>query len=143
MKKVVATILFFACLTCFSQEVQKRQITSAQMDSIFSKWDTSDKPGIAVGVISDGKMIFTKGYGLANLEHKIPITTETRFPIGDIAKEFTVYALLLLEQRGHLSLQDDIRKYLPVLPDLGKRVAIKDLIYHRSGMRDIVIAKAL
>lgn len=143
MKKIVATFLYFACLTSFSQVVQKRQISSSQMDSIFSKWDTSDKPGIAVGVISDGKMIFSKGYGLANMEHKIPINTETRFPIGDIAKEFTVYGLLLLEQRGHLSLQDDIRKYIPNLASLPYAISIAQVIHHTSGLNNHEVAKGL
>jgi CubicO group peptidase (beta-lactamase class C family) len=143
MKKVVTLFLFFTYIVSFAQEVQKRQITTTQMDSIFSKWDTSDKPGIAVGVVSDGNILFTKGYGLANMEHKIPINTQTKFPIGDIAKEFTVFALLLLEERGQLSLQDDIRKYMPDLIPFSHSISIEKLIHHTSGLNNEAVSKAL
>ena len=92
--------MLLACTTSFSQEAQKRQITPAQIDAVFSQWDTPDKPGIAVGVLNDGEITYTKGYGLANLEHQNPISAETRFHIGDLAKEFTVYALLLIGAAG-------------------------------------------
>ncbi len=143
MKNLSTTFLFFACMTCFSQEVQKRQIPPAQIDAIFSQWDTPDKAGIAVGILSDGETIYTKGYGLANLEHKIPISTETRFHIGDLAKEFTVYALLLLEERGRLSLQDDIRKYIPDLVPFPHHISIEQLIHHTSGLNNHEVSKAL
>lgn len=143
MKNLIATVLCLASLTCFSQKVEKRQITAAQIDSIFSRWDTSDKAGIATGILSDGKIIYTKGYGLANLEHKIPISPETRFHIGDLAKEFTVYALLLLEQRNQLSLEDDIRKHIPKLAALPHAITINQLMHHTSGLNNDVVAKAL
>ncbi|MFD2562327.1 serine hydrolase domain-containing protein [Aquimarina rubra] len=143
MKNLFITFLFFACISCFSQQVQKRQITPAQIDAIFAKWDTPDKPGIAVGILSDGEIIYTKGYGLANLEHKIPISTETRFHIGDLAKEFTVYGLLLLEQRSQLSLQDDIKKYMPNLRSFPHSISIEQLIHHTSGLNNQEVSKAL
>ncbi|NER16578.1 serine hydrolase domain-containing protein [Spongiivirga citrea] len=143
MKNIIAIVLCFTSVICFSQEAQKREITSSQIDAIFSQWDTQDKPGIAVGVLSDGKIMYTKGYGLANLEHKIPISPETKFHIGDIAKEFTVYALLLLEERGQLSLQDDIRKYMPNLMPFSHPISIEQLIHHTSGLNNSEVAKAL
>jgi len=143
MKKIFVTLLLFSGISCFSQQIQKRTITPAQIDAIFSKWDSADKPGIAVGVLSDGKVIYSKGYGLANLEHKIPISPETRFHIGDIAKEFTVYALLLLEERGELSLQDDIRKYMPKLMPFSNSISIEQLIHHTSGLNNEEVSKAL
>lgn len=143
MKNLFSILLFLATIISFSQEVEKRKITSDQIDTIFSKWDTQDKAGIAVGILNDGKIVYTKGYGLANLEHRIPINPKTKFYIGDLAKEFTVYALLLLEQRGLLSLEDDIRKHIPKLKHLPMAVHIKQLIHHTSGLSNIRAFKAL
>lgn len=143
MKNLTAAILCFVGITCFSQEIKKRDITPAQIDAIFSKWDASNKPGIAVGILSDGEMIVNKGYGLANLEHKIPISPETRFHIGDIAKEFTVYALLLLEHRGQLSLKDDVRKYMPSLMSFSRTISIEQLMHHTSGLNNDEVSRTL
>lgn len=143
MKNLLAAFLLFAFLTSFSQEIQKRQITPAQIDAVFSQWDTPDKPGIAVGVLNDGEIVCTKGYGLANLEHQIPISPETRFHIGDLAKEFTVYALLLLEQRGQLSLKDDIRTHMPKLKSFPHPISIQQLLHHTSGLNNDEVSKAL
>lgn len=143
MKNLFTAIILFVSVTSYSQEAQKRQITPAQIDAVFSQWDTPDKPGIAVGVLNDGEIVYTKGYGLANLEHKIPISAETKFHIGDLAKEFTVYSLLMLEQQGKLSLQDDIRKYLPELMVFPNSISIQQLIHHTSGLNNDAVSKAL
>lgn len=143
MKNLFTTLLFLVTMISFSQEIQKRQITTAQIDAIFSQWNTEDKPGISVGILNDGKIVHVKGYGLANLEHQIPVNPETKFHIGDIAKEFTVYALLLLEQRGQLSLEDDIRNYIPKLKPLPHPISIQQLIHHTSGLNNINVSKIL
>ncbi len=143
MKNLFTAFLLFALTTTFSQEEQKRQISPAQIDAVFSQWDTPDRPGIAVGVLNDGEIVYTKGYGLANLEHKIPISAETRFHIGDIAKEFTVYALLLLEQRGQLSLKDDIRMHMPKLKSFPNSISIEQLTHHTGGLNNEEVFKAL
>lgn len=143
MKNLFITFLLFSITASFSQEIQKRRITPSQIDAVFSQWDTPSKPGIAVGILNDGKISYTKGYGLANLEHQVPITPETRFHIGDLAKEFTVYALLLLEQRGQLSLQDDIRKYIPKLALFPHAISIQQLIHHTSGLNNEEVSKTL
>lgn len=144
MKNVLVTVfVFMLTTTVFSQEAQKRQITPSQIDAVFSRWDTPNKPGIAVGVLNDGEIVYTKGYGMANLEHRIPIGPETRFHIGDLAKEFTIYALLLLEQRGQLSLNDDIRKYMPKTMSLPHPISIVQLVHHTSGLNNEEVTKAL
>ncbi|EDP70364.1 penicillin-binding protein [Flavobacteriales bacterium ALC-1] len=143
MKKLFTTLILFVMMISFSQEIQKRQITTAQIDAIFSQWDTKDKPGISVGILNDGKIVHAKGYGLANLEHQIPINSETKFHIGDLAKEFTVYALLLLEKRGQLSLQDDIRKHMSKLTSFSHPISIQQLIHHTSGLNNDEVSKAL
>ena len=143
MKKILVIYLLLAVTNSFSQEIQKRQITPSQIDAVFSQWDTENRPGIAVGVLNDGEIVYTKGYGLANLEHQIPIDKETKFHIGDLAKEFTVYALLLLEQRGQLSLKDDIRKYMSKSMPFPHAISIEQLIHHTSGLNNDEVSKTL
>ena len=108
----------------------------ARVDSlILIKKDVrNDGPGCAVAVILDGKVIFKKGYGLADLEKKIPITSATAFNIGSMTKQFTAACVLLLAQDGKLSLDDEIRQYIPELPDFGQSVTIRHLIHHTSGI---------
>lgn len=143
MKNLLAVILVCTLTTTFSQEAKKRQVTPAQIDAVFAQWNTPDRPGIAVGILNDGEIVYTQGYGLANLEHRIAIRPETRFYVGDLAKEFTVYALLLLEQRGQLSLQDDVRKHMPKLAPFRHSISIEQLIHHTGGLNNDEVSKAL
>ncbi len=143
MKNLCTLLLSLSMITSFSQEVKKRNISSSQIDEIFAQWNAQNIPGIAVGILNDGKIVHTKGYGMANLEHQIPITFSTKFNIGDLAKEFTVYALLLLEERGQLSLKDDIRKYLPKRVPFSNAISIQQLIHHTGGLNNDVVAKSL
>ncbi|HEX8290057.1 MAG TPA: serine hydrolase domain-containing protein [Pyrinomonadaceae bacterium] len=106
-----------------------------QTDKLFSSYNETT-PGVAVAVVRDGKVIFKKGYGTANLEYNVPITTKTVFQIASVSKQFTAFAIFLLEKQGKLSLEDDIRKYIPEMPDYGKPVRIKHLLSHTSGIKD-------
>jgi CubicO group peptidase (beta-lactamase class C family) len=107
-----------------------------QVDAIFGQYDKTDSPGCGLGVIRNGEMIYERGYGMANLEYGIPISSESIFRIGSTSKQFTALSVLLLEEQGKLSLDDDIRKYLPELPDYGTPITIRYLIHHTSGLRD-------
>jgi CubicO group peptidase (beta-lactamase class C family) len=95
-----------------------------------------DKPGVAVLIVRDGKIAFGKGYGLANLEYNIPMTPTTVFDIASVSKQFTGYAISTLIQLGKISPDDDIHKYLPDVPDFGRKISIRNLIHHTSGLRD-------
>lgn len=106
-----------------------------KVDSIFSEYD-SLKPGVAIAIVKDGKIDYKKGYGLANLEHNIPITSATKFHIASVSKQFTAFAIFLLNRQDKLSLEDDIRKYVPELPKYNKVIKIKHLLAHTSGIRD-------
>ena len=108
------------------------------VDAIFSEYDRADGPGAAVAVVHRGEIAFMKGYGMANLDHAIPITPATVFDIASVSKHFTAFAIALLAERGRLSLDDDVRKYVPELPDLGHTVTIRHLVHHTSGIRDWV-----
>ncbi|MGB8194214.1 MAG: serine hydrolase domain-containing protein, partial [Chitinophagaceae bacterium] len=106
-----------------------------KIDSILSEYD-SLKPGLAIAIVKDGKIDFKKGYGLANLEYDIPITPETKFHIASVSKQFTAFSIYLLKKEGKISLEDDVRKYIPELPEYGKTIKIKNLLAHTSGLRD-------
>ena len=84
----------------------------------------------------DGKLLYAKGYGSANLEQNVPITPDSVFDIGSTSKQFSAASILLLEKQGKLSVNDDVRKYIPELPDYGKKITILNLLNHTSGLRD-------
>ena len=95
-----------------------------------------DVPGCAVGVFQNGAITYAKGYGSANLEYGVPITPKTPFISGSVAKQFTAAAIALLVEQGRLSLDDDVRKYIPELPDYGTKITVDHLVHHTSGLRD-------
>lgn len=111
------------------------QDNAAAIDSIFS-FATRETPGCAVGVSQRGKLVVNRAYGLANVESRAPLTQSSLFDIGSTQKQFTAASILLLAEDGRLSLSDDIRKYLPELPDYGHKVTIDHLLTHTAGIRD-------
>ena len=111
--------------------------TAARIDSVFTEYSGAT-PGCAVDVRKDTLTIYAHQYGLASLETATPITSRTVFNIASASKEFTAASVLLLAQDGKLSLDDDIRKYVPELPDLGAVVTLRQLLTHTSGWRDYV-----
>jgi CubicO group peptidase (beta-lactamase class C family) len=127
---------FAIILTAAIATLSAQDDPAARIDDIFKPWNKSGTPGAAVAVIRDGKLVFQKGYGIANLEYDVPISPGTIFHVASVSKQFTAMALVLLEQEGKLLLEDDIRKYLPELPDYGHKIAIRNLLQHTSGIRD-------
>lgn len=112
------------------------QIKESQaIDSIFIEWNKPDVPGCALGIIKDGKLIYSNGYGIADLEHDAAITPVSIFDIGSIYKHFVAFSILLLEEQGKLNLDDNIQKFLPDFPDYGAPLTIKHLLYHTHGVR--------
>jgi CubicO group peptidase (beta-lactamase class C family) len=111
--------------------------TNERVDRIFERYTQPDSPGpgCAVAVIRDGEMVYRQGYGLANLEHEVPNLPSTVFNIGSMAKQFTAFAIALLEHEGQLSFDDDIREHLPELHDFGETITVRHLIHHTSGLR--------
>ncbi|WP_298670375.1 serine hydrolase [uncultured Sphingomonas sp.] len=108
----------------------------AQVDAIFARWSGKDAPGCAVAVSRDGKAIAMRAYGMADLEHAIPATVDSIYEAGSDSKQFTAAALLMLARDGKLSLDDDVRKYLPELPDYGATITLRQMLHHVSGLRD-------
>jgi CubicO group peptidase (beta-lactamase class C family) len=109
---------------------------AAKVDEIFAEWKSQESPGCTVAVAEGGKTLLSRAYGMADLEHDVPITPSTIFEAGSVSKQFTATAALLLVQQGKLSLTDDVRKYVPELPEYGKPITIDHLIHHTSGLRD-------
>ena len=110
----------------------------AKVDQLFAEWNRSDSPGAALAVVRDGEAVYKQGYGTANLEYDIPITTTTIFDIASVSKQFAAFAIATLSYKGKFSLDDDIRMHLPDVPDFGNTITIRHLLHHTSGLRDWV-----
>ncbi|HKH49737.1 MAG TPA: serine hydrolase domain-containing protein [Thermoanaerobaculia bacterium] len=106
-----------------------------RVDQIFAEYGAGS-PGCALGVVRDGGLVYSKGYGLASLEHGVPLTPQTALDIGSIAKQFTATTIILLAQDGKLSVDDDVRKFIPEMPDYGTPITLRHLLHHTSGIRD-------
>lgn len=130
-----ATMVLAATLTSLPLAAQQAP-TAEQIDSIFAQYNRSDGPGCALGVIHDGNWEYKRGYGIANLDYRIPISSYSVFRTASVSKQFTAAAVVLLDEAGRLSLDDDIHKYLPELPTWQAPVTIRELLHHTSGIRD-------
>ena len=120
---------------------------NARVDRLFAQWDKPDSPGCALGVVKAGRFIYERGYGMANLDYDIPNSPRLVYYIGSDSKQFTAGAIALLQLQGQLNVDDDIRKYIPEMPDYGATygvpVTINQLIHHTSGIRDIYTLMSL
>lgn len=112
------------------------QSVAARIDSVFAEYVRTDGPGCIVGVRQRGETIHARAYGMANLEYGIPLSLESISESGSVAKQFTAAALVLLAQDGKLSLDDEVRRHVPELPDFGAPITIRMLLTHTSGLRD-------
>ena len=107
-----------------------------KVDAIFADYDKTNSPGCALAILKDGKIIYERGYGMSNMEYNIAISPGSIFHVASISKQFTAAALVKLSLEGKLSLDDDIRKYIPEVPDFGHVITFNHLIHHTSGLRD-------
>lgn len=141
MKKLIFVTLLFASVAVHASGQPKKQsarmlTTTARVNKLFEKWDKLTSPGCALSVIKDGRIIHKRGYGMADLDHDIPITTTSVFHVASVSKQFTAASIVLLAQQNKLSLDDPVRKYVPELPDFGTPITIRHLVHHTSGLRD-------
>ena len=111
---------------------------SGQVDKLFQHWARADTPGMTVAIIKDGKPLYVRGYGMANIEFSIPNGPDVVYPLASNSKQFTAFAIQLLAAAGKLALTDDVRKYVPELPDYGTPITLDMLIHHTSGLRETV-----
>ena len=134
----VFTVIAFIS-SAISAQVPNKEKVIAGAERAFekvSKAYVAPGPGCAAAVSLNGETVFEKAFGLADLEHNVPNTTQTIFESGSVAKQFTAAALVLLQQDGKLSLDDPVRKYIPELPDYGAPLTIRHLLNHTAGLRD-------
>lgn len=114
-----------------------RPAWAPQVDKVFAEWDRPDSPGCVLALYKDGKAVYERGYGQADLEQDVPITPDTVFYVGSVSKQFTAMAAAVAITQGRMGLEDDVRKYVPELPDYGRPISVRHLIHHTSGLRDI------
>ncbi len=107
-----------------------------KVDYIFAAYDKTNSPGCALAILKDGKIIYKRGYGMSNMEYNIAISPASIFHVASVSKQFSAAAIVRLSLEGKLSLDDDIRKYIPEVPDFGHTITFNHLIHHTSGLRD-------
>lgn len=139
---IASALLATSWLTCSAPEktVDSAQVQSNQVamqvrevDALFAAWNHADTPGAAVIVIDKGKVVLKKGYGLADLETRKPITPDTAFLLGSITKQFTAMAIMILQERGKLSYDDPLSKFFPEFPSYAQEITIRRLLNHVAG----------
>ncbi len=135
MKK---TLCYFLILVfSITAHAQWDSSKAEQIDKLFLEWNTPNHPGGCVAIVKNGIPLYSRAYGLASLEYLVPNTIGTRFNIASISKQFTAMGIVLLQQQGKLSVDDDVRKYLPKLPDFGRTITIRHMLHHTSGLRSL------
>ena len=134
MSRLIALVVLASVAR--SAQAQVADPRSAKVDSIFTAMDRTTLPGCAVGVVQDGRFLHRRGYGMADLERGVPLTSETVFYTGSVSKQFTAMSIALLVRDGKLSLDDSARKYLPELPAAGAGITIRHMVHHMSGLRE-------
>jgi CubicO group peptidase (beta-lactamase class C family) len=134
----VSFLLVFGVLTKQARVSQAYTHTNLtdRVDELFQQWDRNDSPGAALGIFKDGRIIYARGYGIANLEYSLPWTPQTPSRTGSISKQFIGMCIAILAEQGKLSLDDDIQKFIPGWPDYNGQITLKHLLYHTSGVRE-------
>lgn len=129
-------IIITAFWTISIANARINQTQLQKIDSLIASWNIPNAPGGAIGIMERGKILFTKRFGLASLDYDIPNTENTLFNIGSVSKQMTAMGIVKLHIDGRLSIDDDIRKYVPEVPDFGHQITIRHLLHHTSGLRD-------
>ncbi len=114
-----------------------------KVDQLFAAYDKTDSPGCALGVVRNGAFVYEKGYGMGSLELGVPLTPQSVFYMGSVSKQFTAASVVLAAEQGFLSLDDDIRKYVPEIPAYEKPITLREMLHHTSGLRDVLGLLAL
>ncbi len=134
MKRILITLCFFLMI-CQQLCSQSWMDTSILIQSIFARYAPAN-PGYQLAINRNGKNIYSVAWGMADLEHRVALTTESLIEAGSVSKQFTAACILLLEQEGKLSLNDDVHKYIPELPDYGVPITLRHMMQHTSGIKD-------
>jgi len=142
--KSLEFVLSICLLLIFVAPTQQASVSQAythtdltdQVDELFKQWDRNDSPGAALGIFKDGRIIYARGYGVANLEYSLPWTPQTPSRTGSISKQFVGMCIAILAEQGKLSLDENIQTYFPDWPDYNGQITLKHLLYHTSGVRE-------
>jgi CubicO group peptidase (beta-lactamase class C family) len=143
-KKFLGIVLLISFVLIFGASATQARVSQAythtdltdKVDELFKQWDRNDSPGAAVGIFKDGRIIYARGYGIANLEYSLPWTPQTPSRTGSISKQFVGMCIAILAEQGKLSLDENIRTYFPDWPDYNGRITLKHLLYHTNGIRE-------
>jgi CubicO group peptidase (beta-lactamase class C family) len=132
-----ATIVVVSLLAVVEASlVAQEPLPVERIDSVFSAINRSDRPGCSMAIFEDGETVYAKGYGMGNLEYGIALSPRSVFHIASISKQFAAFAVELLVDDGSVSWDDDIRTYVPEIPDYGSPITLRHLVHHTSGIRD-------
>jgi CubicO group peptidase (beta-lactamase class C family) len=133
---VASCLVYTTARAAGAQQPTRPDSTTRLVDRVFDAWRDTEGPGCALGVSRNGRVAYEHGYGMANLETATPIRPGTIFHVASVSKQFTAMAIMLLAGEGKLSVDDDIRKYIPEIPNYGTTITIHHLLTHTSGLRD-------
>ncbi|XXF80209.1 serine hydrolase [Myxococcaceae bacterium GXIMD 01537] len=136
LRLVVGLVGLLTALPARAATPSPVKVNPARIDEVFKAYNSPSAPGCALGIYHDGRVVYSKGYGMADLNQATPITATTLFDVGSVSKQFTAASIVLLANEGKLALTDDIRKYLPEIPDYGTPITVDHLLHHTSGLRD-------
>ena len=125
MRSVPSTCIVIILATWIGLTPAADLVAESQVDKIFAEFDNSETPGCALGVIRDGEFIYRRGYGMANLEYDIPLSSRSVFRIGSTSKQFTAMAIALLAESGQISLDDPLSKYFPEFPGWAEKISVR------------------
>ena len=132
MRTIIVLLLFLVpAVSSPSTDVAPQKI-----DELFASYNNPHSPGCSIGVIRDGNFIFRKSYGEGSLELGVPLSSESVFYMASVSKQFTAASVVLAAEQGFLSLDDDVRKYLPELPNYGHTITLRQMLQQTSGFRD-------
>ena len=130
--RLLPVLLLFVSVTCFAQDGVATKVD----DYIRAEMKAQQIPGVSVAVIKNGEIVLARGYGLANIEHQVPVKPETIFQSGSMGKQFTATAVMMLIEEGKLTLEDPITKYFADGPEAWNKITVRHLLTHTSGMTD-------
>jgi len=129
-------LLFIICVCHYSAAQSPKSVTISKIEKKLKPFETNVDPGLSLLVVKNGAIVYSKNTGLANLENRNAISEQTVFRVASLSKQFTAACILILEEKGLLSLEDPLDQYFPEFPDYASKITLRHLIHHTSGIRD-------
>jgi len=133
-ERISRLVVSLLILSVASAGICRGETLEEKVDQLCQRFDRPDVPGASVAVIRNGKVIFKKGYGLADLGKRIPVDESTNFRLASLTKQFTAMTIMMLKEQGLLCYDDPLTKYFPDFPEIGKSITIRHLLGHTSGI---------